>query len=139
MRRHAVLQHDAHDCGAACLLSVASFHGMSLSLAEVRKLTATGRFGTSLKGLQAGAMALGFDAKGIRASPESLMALPKPAILHLATGNKSFHFVVLFRYRKRYLQIMDPADGAFHRVSHDDFEAKWTGAALILMPGLPSG
>lgn len=84
-------------------------------------------------------MALGFDAKGIRASPNSLMALPKPAILHLATGNKSFHFVVLFRYQKRYLQIMDPADGAFHRVPHDDFEAKWTGAALILMPGLPSG
>ena len=41
----------------------------------------------------------------------------------------------LIKTTDKYIEIMDPADGAIHKVSHEEFKKEWTGVLVLIAPG----
>lgn len=82
-RGRGVKQHDITDCGAACLASVAAHYKLRMPIARIRQYASTDKRGTNVLGLIEAANKLGFQAKGVKGTPESLAKIPKPAIAHV--------------------------------------------------------
>ncbi|MBE7179227.1 MAG: peptidase C39, partial [Mucilaginibacter polytrichastri] len=131
----AVRQHDMKDCGAACLASVAAYHHLNLPIARIRQYASTDRKGTNLLGIIEAANRIGFTAKGVRAPQDGLPEIPMPAIAHVIVQEQLHHYVVVYKATKEYVEIMDPADGAMHQLTHDEFNVIWTGVLVLLSPG----
>ncbi len=130
-----VKQRDITDCGAACLASVAAWYKLELPVSRIRQMAGTDKKGTNILGLVEAAEKMGFLARGVRGEWDSLFKIPKPSIAHIVVRETLHHFVVLINATERYIEIMDPADGEFHRISHDDFKKQWTGVLVLLAPG----
>lgn len=130
-----VKQHDATDCGAACLYSIARHHGKRLPLSRIRQLASTDRRGTTVLGLVEAASELGFRARGVRGPVQSLSAVPVPAVAHVLAEGGLLHFVVLCRVGSTYVRVMDPADGHMHSLALPEFTRRWTGVLVLLAPG----
>ncbi len=127
-----VEQHDASDCGAACLASVARHFGLRLPIARVRQYAGTDERGTTLLGLIEGSEKIGLAARGVRGNVQSLDSIPLPAIAHVIRGGVLSHFVVIFQATANDLVVMDPKDGRATRVPKDVFAQEWTGALVLL-------
>lgn len=82
-KKTLIKQHDITDCGAACLASVAAFYKLQLPIARIRQYASTDKKGTNVLGMVEAAQQLGFQAKGVRGTFESLGKIPKPAIAHV--------------------------------------------------------
>ncbi len=134
MKPVSVRQRDISDCGAACLASVAAAYGLSLPVSRIRQLASTDRKGTNIVGMIDAATKLGFDAKGVRGTFESLYKIPIPAIAHVVVDRTLHHFVVIYKATARYIEVMDPAGGQIRRYRHDEFKALWTGVLVLLWP-----
>jgi ATP-binding cassette subfamily C protein len=128
-----VLQHSEEDCGAACLASIAQFHGRTFSLTRTREAVGTGQLGTTLLGLRRGAETLGLRGRSAIASAdilERLHDLPLPAIIHW----RGKHWVVLYGKRGDRYVIADPAIGVRH-LTEVELREGWTdGVILLLQP-----
>lgn len=129
-----VKQRDISDCGAACLASVAMHYQVKLPVSRIRQMAGTDQKGTNVLGLIEAAQKMGFAAKGVKGEWESLFKIPKPAIAHLSKKSGLQHYVVICRVTKRYVKVMDPADGKMHKYRHDDFKQEWSGILILLMP-----
>ena len=134
MSRTTIKQHDITDCGAACIASVASFYKLEIPLSKIRQFAGTDKKGTNVLGLLEAAQKLGFDAKGVRGTQESLFKIPKPAIAHLILKNQLQHFVVIYKVSKTKVKIMDPGIGKEVTLPLKDFVKQWTGVLVILLP-----
>ena len=130
----SVTQHDVSDCAPACLRAVARWHGLEISHTKLRRLTATGRGGTTLLGLVGAARQLGFTSRGVRCEPAALPHVPTPAIAHVTRRNAG-HFVVIASVTASTIVIMDPADGSRRTIAPGEFCVEWTGALVLLTPG----
>ncbi len=130
-----IKQRDITDCGAACLVSVAAYYNLRLPVARIRQLAGTDNKGTNVLGLVEAAEKIGFLAKGVKGEWDSLFKIPKPAIAHVIVKEALHHFVVITRTSEKYIVIMDPSDGAIHKVSHDEFKKQWTGVLILIAPG----
>jgi ABC-type bacteriocin transporter len=130
-----VKQRDITDCGAACLASVAAYYNLTLPVARIRQLAGTDKKGTNISGLVEAAGKMGFLAKGVRGDWDSLFKIPKPSIAHIIVKEVLHHYVVITRTSKKYIEIMDPADGTLHKVSHEEFRKEWTGVLVLIAPG----
>jgi ATP-binding cassette subfamily B protein len=130
-----VKQRDITDCGAACLASVAAHYNLTLPVARIRQLAGTDKKGTNVLGLIEAAGKMGFLAKGVRGEWDSLFKIPKPAIAHIIVKEVLQHYVVLIKTTVKYIEIMDPADGALHKVPHEEFKKQWTGVLVLIAPG----
>ncbi|WP_234736165.1 peptidase domain-containing ABC transporter [Tellurirhabdus bombi] len=133
--RTKIKQRDITDCGAACLASVAAHYRLLLPVARIRQLAATDQKGTNVLGMIEAAQKLGFQAKGVKASFESLPKLPLPVIAHVTLRDRALHhYVVIFKITPQHVVVMDPADGQLHKKTHDEFKAEWTGLLVLLVP-----
>jgi ABC-type bacteriocin transporter len=130
-----VKQRDITDCGAACLASVAAHHNLTLPVARIRQLAGTDKKGTNVLGIVEAAGKMGFLAKGVRGEWDSLFKIPKPAIAHVIVKEALQHYVVLIKTTKKYIEIMDPADGDLHRIPHEKFKKQWSGVLVLIAPG----
>lgn len=131
MKYQVVLQHSEEDCGAACLASIAKYHGRILSLNRIREAVGTGQLGTTLLGLRRGGGSLGFNTRSVRASSEVLTKinlLPLPAIIHW----KNTHWVVLYGKRGRKYIIGDPAVGMRY-LSQQQLTEGWANWVMLLL------
>ncbi len=122
-------QQSAADCGATCLKMVSQYWGKSLNLNFLRNLTGVGRSGSSLKSLAKAAETLGYQARPVRASLNSLVNQKNPWIAHW----QGDHYVVVYRLKGNKILVADPARGK-RLLSRSDFLADWTGYALLLDP-----
>ncbi|TRX65801.1 peptidase domain-containing ABC transporter [Carboxylicivirga sp. M1479] len=129
-----VQQYDATDCGAACLVSVARYYKLRLPIWDIRQQAGTNQVGTSALGLVKAAESIGFDAKGVEVSIDDIKEIPLPAIAHvqLPSGNK--HFVVVYKVGKKKVKVMDPAIGQMYQLSLEEFEKRWSGVFILLIP-----
>ncbi|QNL51726.1 peptidase domain-containing ABC transporter [Olivibacter sp. SDN3] len=134
MAKIKIKQHDITDCGAACLVSVAAHHKLKVPIARIRQYANTDKKGTSVKGVIDAANKIGFTAKGVKGPLESLFKIPLPAIAHVVYKDGLHHYVVIYKVTPAYIQVMDPADGLVHRLSHDEFEAQWSNILILLAP-----
>jgi ATP-binding cassette subfamily B protein len=130
-----VKQRDITDCGAACLASVAAHYNLTLPVARIRQFAGTDKKGTNVLGLVEAAGKMGFLAKGVRGDWDSLFKIPKPAIAHVIVKEVLHHYVVIIKTTHKYIEIMDPGDGAIHKVEHEEFKKQWTGVLVLIAPG----
>ncbi|WP_242107015.1 peptidase domain-containing ABC transporter [Luteimonas aquatica] len=128
-RLPVVQQNEIAECGLACLVMVARYHGHDIDLASMRR-----RFPISLKGaglsrLIAIAGTLGFQARPLRAEVAHLREIALPCILHWDLN----HFVVLKEIGRERATVHDPARGEV-TMSLAEFGRHFTGIALELAP-----
>jgi ATP-binding cassette subfamily B protein len=133
-RKLKTRQQDFTDCGAACLVSVCRYYGLQVSISQVRSVAGTDQQGTSIMGLLEASKKLGFDARGVRGERQSLFKIPKPAIAHVVLKNGRHHYVVIYQAKKKFVKIMDPANGKLKRMTWVEFSDIWKGILLILLP-----
>ena len=124
-----VIQMDATECGAACLVSLLSHHGKHIALEEARRLCGVSRDGTSALQITAAAEHMGLSCDGYSVESEELGDLHLPGILFWGFE----HFVVLEGWKGGRWRIMDPAVGR-RWVSPAEFDRKFTGVVLELRP-----
>ena len=102
------LQHDVMDCGPACLRMVAQYYGRHYTLESLRQKCHISREGVSLLGISEAAESIGFKTIGVHIGFEQLKEdLPLPCIVHW----KQRHFVVVYKIRKDFVYVADPAHG----------------------------
>ncbi|MEA5570923.1 peptidase domain-containing ABC transporter [Calothrix sp. UHCC 0171] len=124
-----IRQQSSSDCGATCLAMVCLYWGKRISINTLRNLARTNRTGATLPALVDAAIALGYEAAGVRASLSILESQTHPWIAHW----QGIHYVVVWQIRSDRITISDPAIGK--RILHrDEFTANWTGYALIMTP-----
>lgn len=125
-----IQQQSTADCGATCLAMIGQYWGKRFSLNSLRNLAGVGRSGASLtKGLATAAESVGFHARPVRASLSRLVDRTNPWIAHW----QGDHYVVVYQVKGRRILIADPAVGR-RSLSHQEFQANWTGYALLLDP-----
>jgi len=134
MSKIKIKQHDITDCGAACLASVSAYYKLELPIARIRQYAGTDKKGTNVLGLIEAAQKLGFEAKGVRGDFDSLFKIPKPAIAHVIVKEKLHHYIVIYEVGKKWVKIMDPGTGKFHKKTHAEFKKEWTGVLVLLLP-----
>lgn len=136
MKYQVVLQQSEEDCGAACIASIAKYHGRTFTLNRMREAVGTGQLGTTLLGLRRGSESLGFNARSVRAAPEVLTKLnhiPLPAIIHW----KNNHWVVLYGKRGKKYVVADPAVGMRY-LSQQQLIEGWTDWVMLLVEPDPT-
>lgn len=130
-----IQQQSSSDCGATCLAMIGRYWGKPLSLNYLRNLAGVGRSGASLKNLATAAESLGFQARPVRASLSRIAQQKHPWIAHW----QGDHYVVVYKVKGNAnssnisILIADPAVGK-RRLSVGEFQAGWTGYALLLDP-----
>lgn len=135
-----VAQHDAMDCGPACLAMITKVYGKNYSLQYLRDNAYLSRDGVSLSGLKEAASLIGLDCVALKVSIEELIYQNHfPCILYW----KGNHFVVLYKTIKsffsknRKFHIADPAAGLIS-ISQSHFVNLWsndkTGIAFFVEP-----
>lgn len=138
-------QHDAMDCGPACLRMIAAYYGKSFSLQTLREKSYISRQGVSMLGISEAAESIGFRTMGVKISFKQLVEDANlPCIVHW----KQTHFIVVYRIQpikkgKDYiLHIADPAIGKT-KMSKGEFMQGWAstikdgeqlGLCLLLEP-----
>ncbi|MDF1549668.1 MAG: peptidase domain-containing ABC transporter, partial [Bacteroidales bacterium] len=130
-----VLQHDQTDCGVACLLSTIRFFGGNSSFDELRRLSGTNRFGTSLLGLFEAAQNQGLEAEAGEADLSFLRGVDNPVILHFHLKNNLQHYVVYFGEVNNKPIIGDPGKGVVLMEWAELLEYWKSRACLSLKPG----
>jgi ATP-binding cassette subfamily B protein len=130
-----IKQHDITDCAAACLTSIAAFYNLLISISRIRQLAFTDKKGTNVLGVIEAAQKIGFEAKGVKGSLESLSKIPIPAIAHVVVNDTLHHYVVIYKVTDKYISIMDPADGKLHKKKPiEEFKKEWTGILILMLP-----
>jgi ATP-binding cassette, subfamily B, bacterial len=140
MRFPFVRQHDAMDCGPACISMVAMCHGKRLSLETIRRKAWITREGVSFLGLKTAAESIGFRVAGVKIPFSRLREeAPLPCIAHWHQN----HFIVINRIGEKAVWVSDPAIGRI-KMTLDEFRQGWisgeaagepAGMALLLEPG----
>ncbi len=132
-------QHDAMDCGPACVQMVARHYGRHYTLETLRQRSHISREGVSLLGISEAAESIGFKTVGVHLPFEQLKnEAPLPCIVHW----KQRHFVVVHKIRKDTVFVADPAHGLV-KLTAQEFLNGWAstrnegtneGIALLLEP-----
>ena len=128
-RYPALLQLSEMDCGAACLAMILRYYRKHVSINRLRDLANVSREGATLHSLAEAAEALGFHARGLRASYNHLLKVETPAIVHW----EGYHYIVLYEVQPDRVVVADPGIG-LRKLSREEFEKGWTGFLLQLTP-----
>lgn len=136
MRFPFFLQYDAMDCGPSCLRMIAQYYGRYYTLQSLRQKCHISRDGVSLLGISEAAESIGFKTIGVHIAFKQLKEdLPLPCIVHW----KQRHFVVVYKIRKDFVYVADPACGLM-KLHVQEFLNGWIGKreeegiALLLEP-----
>jgi len=131
-------QHDAMDCGPACLRMIAKYYGKIYSLELLRNRSFITREGVSLLGISDAAESIGFRTIGAKATFEQLKKeATLPAIAHWMQN----HFIVIYKIKKDTICVADPAHGLL-TYRKDEFLKGWIGTGenegiLLLLEPTP--
>ena len=126
MKFKFVSQLESNDCGPACLLMVAKYHGINVSLRQIKVLCSVTRMGVSVGDIVNGGKKLGLQSGAFKLLAVELDKAPLPLVLFW----KQEHFVVLHDIRvkkgKTYYHIADPAYGNIS-IDSEVLEKEWLG------------
>ncbi|AHJ28352.1 ABC transporter transmembrane domain-containing protein [Nodularia spumigena CS-584] len=122
-------QQSGADCGSACLVMIGKYWGKHFSVNRLRDMTNVNRSGASLRALAAVGENLGFATRPVKATFDKFAEQSLPAIAHWE-GN---HYIVVYQITKKRVIVGDPAIGQ-RSLTRSQFNAGWTGYALLLQP-----
>lgn len=128
-RPTSILQGEIAECGLACLAMIASAHGSTVTLPDLRRRFPAALKGMKLRDLLEVAAGLGFSGRPLKLDLAHLRQLAMPAVLHWDMN----HYVVLTKVRGDTVTLLDPAIGE-RRLSLDEISPHFTGVAVELMP-----
>ncbi len=128
-----VKQQDLRDCGVCCLASIIKYYNGNIPLERLKLDTKTGKNGTSALNLIKTARKYGFDATGKKLKQISCEEITLPAIAHVVLKNGLNHFVVIYKFTKQTVILMDPAKG-YVKMKKEQFLEIWTQVIIILKP-----
>lgn len=127
-------QVDENDCGVAAFSSILKFYGSTYSLAKLRKMTRTSKYGTSALSIVQAAIKLGFHSFGVKSNLKQIQN-QGPFIAQIITKNGFSHFIVVFNISKKTITISDPdSSTGISKISIQSFNSLWTGIAIIFRP-----
>ncbi len=127
IKRFALVeQAEEMDCGAACLAMICRHYGIPMTLGKLRELANVTTEGATLDSLASVGESLGFTARGVQCTYESLLGFDLPFIAHW----EGYHYIVVYGVSKRWVWIADPGVG-FRKLSVEDFERGWHGTCLL--------
>ena len=133
-----IMQHDAMQCGIACIAMVCKYYGRMCSFETLSNTCTITNEGVSMQALKQLAEALGFDVLCGKASLYQIKDINDPCLLH---WNQN-HFVVLYKVKKNRFYIADPAKGLV-KYNLEEFKKHWVstqsdgeekGIAMFLEP-----
>lgn len=134
-----ILQHDAMQCGIACLQMVCHYYGRCYRLVTLSQYCYATTEGVSMLGISEAAKVLGLEAVSYKVPIEKLCVAPMPCILHWDQN----HFVVLYQVKNgRRFYVADPSKGRVvyqkeefcrHWISTID-QGEEKGVAMFLEP-----
>ncbi|BAT55647.1 cyclic nucleotide-binding protein [Nostoc sp. NIES-3756] len=124
-----IQQQSTSDCGPACLAMISRYWGKKFSINTLRNISNVGRSGATLKSLATAAESIGFQARPVQASFNKIANQKHPWIAHW----QGDHYVVVYGVRKNCVIVADPGVGR-KKLKIKDFQAGWTGYALLLTP-----
>lgn len=117
-------QHDAMQCGIACLQMVCKYYGKEYTLAQLSDICFATNEGISLLGISQAAEKLGLHTVCGRATVEQLEQVDLPSIIF---WNQN-HFVVLYKINKRkkgnIYYVADPGKGKIV-YTEGEFKKRW--------------
>lgn len=129
-----VKQHDAADCGAACIATVCLQYGKETTITKLRDMSGTDIKGTTVLGLVQTLQELGFEAKAARVTRESFdEKFTLPIIARVITSEGLTHFVVVHKIYSDKLLVADPAVG-LKKISKNEFFDDFDGFAVFCAP-----
>ncbi|WP_236601726.1 peptidase domain-containing ABC transporter [Ktedonobacter sp. SOSP1-52] len=126
----AMRQMTAVECGAACLAMILTYYGCATRVSDVQERCGVGRDGLSARAIAKSARQYGCKVRAVSLKVEDFRFVSLPAIIHWEFN----HFVVVERWSKRYVDLVDPAVGR-RRITHTEFEEGFTGVVLMVEPG----
>ena len=130
-KRLVVKQDGFKECGVACLASIIRYYGGYIPTSKLLDLTYTNKEGTNFYNLKCAAYDVGLDAQGFKIKMddyELLNEIKLPSICQIVTDNYT-HFVVIYKFKKNEVLVMDPACG-FKSIKMDIFLNIWSGYIL---------
>jgi peptidase C39-like protein len=125
---------DAAQSAPAVLASVACFHGLAVSLREIRALTRDAGDGFDLAWVLIAARLLGFESLPLSGEYDQLPEVERPNILLLGGPGGAQRFVVLYEIDPDSAVIGDPILGRVERRTRDQLVAEWTGDCISVAP-----
>ncbi|MBV6623620.1 MAG: peptidase domain-containing ABC transporter [Rivularia sp. (in: Bacteria)] len=124
-----IQQQSSSDCGAATLAMISKYWGKRFSINSLRSIAHINSMGAELNDLANAAECLGYQALAVRGSLNQLKLQTLPWIAHYQ-GN---HYIVVWQIKEKSVLVSDPAIGK-KWVSYKEFEASFTGYAVLLSP-----
>ncbi|MES2826328.1 MAG: cysteine peptidase family C39 domain-containing protein [Pseudomonadota bacterium] len=128
-KRLPVVQAELAECGLACLVMIAGYHGFTTDLTSLRRKFSISSQGTGLKYLMEMATQLHLSPRALRSEIGELSSVQLPCILHWGVN----HFVVLKSIQKNRYTLHDPAFGE-RVLDTKNFSKEFTGVVLELTP-----
>lgn len=126
----SILQMDAMECGAVCLMIVLAYYGKYISSEEAREACDVSRDGSKAINIIRAARKYELNAYGVEIKDiEELRFKKTPFIVYW----KFEHFIVVEQVHADHVYINDPASGP-RKISMDEFDRGYTGIALFLSP-----
>lgn len=128
-----VAQHDAMDCGPACLAMISQYYGRKHSLQYIRSRSYLTKEGVSLLGLTSAAESIGLKSYALKFTP---MQLQQKEVFPSILFWNSCHFVVLCKItvvpfsHHMIFHIADPSKG-FLKVNEAQFKQCWCNSEGI--------
>ncbi|NLR62482.1 peptidase domain-containing ABC transporter [Chitinophaga polysaccharea] len=134
-----ISQLDSSDCGPACLAMVCAYYKRKYSVKDIKQVCSVTRMGVSVQDMLKGSRIIGFEANGVKLTPEELAEAPLPLILFW----RQSHFVVLYDVAAskngsiKYF-LADPSYGKI-QLDKETISKAWMGAnnkgiAILLQP-----
>ncbi|MEG2457484.1 MAG: ATP-binding cassette domain-containing protein [Bacilli bacterium] len=131
-----VMQNGYRDCACACLLSIIRAYGQDMSRNELEFIIKTDNNGTNAYNMIEGMKKIGIEGYGLKLNTKDIFndVLSFPFIAHVKI-NQMYHYVVVYslNYKKRCLELMDPARGKCI-LSEKEFNDIYLGSALKFYP-----
>ena len=129
-KKYIVKQNSSNDCASASLLSIMKYYNFSISLDELSYILKTDKNGTNAYNIINGARLLGFDGYGIHYSYEEIInnKVILPIICHVIKNNH-YHFIVVYKIKNKYLEIMDPSSNIY-KINKKDFKNIYLNTSL---------
>jgi ATP-binding cassette subfamily B protein len=123
-------QAEEMDCGAACLAMICKHYGIPITLGKLREMANVTLQGATLDSLARVGESLGFTARGVQCTYDSLLGFELPLIAHW----EGYHYIIVYGVSKTHVWVADPGPG-FRKMTREDFERGWGGTCLLFNPG----